>query len=197
MLLVALTGGLGSGKSTVGAMLAERGAVVIEADDLARRAVEPGTPGLRKLVDEFGPGVLDAAGHLDRARMAGIAFADPQARRRLEAVTHPEVARLFQEALAPLRETDRVVVYAIPLLVERGLQDSFDVVVTVSAPVDDRVRRVSERMPGDDARARIAAQASDEEREAVAEVVLRNDGTPEDLRGAVDALWSDLRSRAG
>jgi dephospho-CoA kinase len=197
MLLVALTGGLGSGKSTVGAMLAERGAVVIEADDLARRAVEPGTPGLRKLVDEFGPGVLDAAGHLDRARMAGIAFADPQARRRLEAVTHPEVARLFEEALAPLRETDRVVVYAIPLLVERGLQDSFDVVVTVSAPVDDRVRRVSERMPGDDARARIAAQASDEEREAVAEVVLRNDGTPEDLRGAVDALWSDLRSRAG
>jgi dephospho-CoA kinase len=196
MLLVALTGGLGSGKSTVGAMLAERGAVVIEADDLARRAVEPGSPGLRKLVDEFGPGILDAAGNLDRARMAEIAFADPGARRRLEAVTHPEVARLMQEALAPLRETDRVVVYAIPLLVERGLQHAFDVVVTVSAPVDERVRRVSERIAEDDARARIAAQVSDEEREAVADIVLRNDGAPEDLRAQVDGLWSDLRSRA-
>jgi dephospho-CoA kinase len=196
MLLVALTGGLGSGKSTVGGMLAERGAVVIEADDLARRAVERGTTGLRKLVDEFGRDILDAGGDLDRARMAAIAFSDPGARRRLEAVTHPEVARLLREALEPLRETDRVVVYAIPLLVERGLQDAFDVVVTVSAPVEERVRRVSERIPEDDARARIAAQVSDDAREAIADVVLRNDGTAEALGPAVDALWSDLRSRA-
>jgi dephospho-CoA kinase len=197
MLLVALTGGLGSGKSTIGTMLAELGAVVIEADDLARRAVERGSAGLRKLVDEFGRDILDAGGDLDRARMAAIAFTDPEDRRRLEAVTHPEVARLLSEALEPLRETDRVVVYAVPLLVERGLQDAFDVVVTVSAPVEERVRRVSERIPEDDARARIAAQVSDEAREAIADVVLRNDGTPEDLTSAVADLWRDLRSRGG
>jgi dephospho-CoA kinase len=197
MLLVALTGGLGSGKSTVGGMLAERGAVVIEADDLARRAVERGSAGLRKLVDEFGRDILDAGGDLDRARMAAIAFADPEARQRLEAITHPQVSRLLHEALEPLRETDRLVVYAIPLLVERGLEDAFDVVVTVSAPVEERVRRVSERIPEHDARARIAAQVSDEAREAIADVVLRNDGTPEDLNSAVADLWRDLRSRAG
>jgi dephospho-CoA kinase len=198
MLLVALTGGVGAGKSTVADILRSKGAVVIDADDLARLAVEPGTPGLDGLVAEFGPGILDADGRLDRAGMARRAFEDDDARRRLEHVVHPEVARLFAEAVDALRGGDDVVVYAVPLLVERGLAGAFDVVVTVSAPLETRIARVaaSGRIAAEDARARAAAQVPDEEREAVADLIVRNDGDLDALRRDVDRVWDDLRARA-
>ena len=198
MLLVALTGGVGAGKSTVAELLAGRGAVVLDADELARRAVEPGTDGLAKLVDEFGPGILDDAGSLNRAEMARRAFSDPGVRRRLEAVVHPEVARLFAEEVEAHRATDEVLVYSVPLLVEGGLAGAFDVVVTVSAPLESRIARLvgSGRMTEEDARGRAAAQASDEEREAAADHVLVNAGDLDELRAATERLWEKLRIRA-
>ena len=198
MLLVALTGGVGAGKTTVADLLAGHGAVILDADDLARRAVEPGTAGLAKLVDEFGPGILDDSGSLDRAEMARRAFADPDARRRLEGVVHPEVARLLAEEVDARRSMDGVLVYSVPLLVERRFADAFDVVVTVSAPLETRIARLvsSGRMTEEDARARAAAQASDAEREAVADRVLSNDGDLDDLRAQTDRLWAELAARA-
>ena len=197
MLFVGLTGGIGSGKSTVLDMLESRGAVCIDADDLAREAVAPGTPGLSAIERRFGRDVLAPGGSLDRARLAAVVFADETARRNLEAIVHPEVARLLTERVASLRATERIVVYAVPLLVERGLAPMFDVVVAVSAPEDVRVRRTVAQRGGtdDEVRARIAAQASDAEREAVAQEVLRNDGSREDLVRQVDALWKRLRAR--
>ena len=198
MLLVALTGGVGAGKNTVADLLAARGAVHLDADDLARRAVEAGSPGLVRLVDEFGPEILDADGALDRARMARRAFNDPDVRRRLEAVVHPEVARLFAREIDRFRDGDRVVVYSVPLLVERDLAGAFDVVVTVAAPLEERVARVvaSGRMSEEDARARAAAQVGEAERAAVADVVVHKEGSPDGLRGEVDRRWEDLRARA-
>lgn len=198
MLLVALTGGLGAGKSTVAGILEAAGAVTLDADDLARRAVAPGSPGLARLVDAFGPDILDADGGLDRAAMARRAFADDDARRQLEAVVHPEVARLFAEEVDALRGGDDIVVYSVPLLIERGLADAFDVVVTVSAPLEARLARVaaSGRMSHEDARARAAAQATDADREAVADVVVPNDGDLEQLRREAGRVWDELRMRA-
>jgi dephospho-CoA kinase len=198
MLLVALTGGLGAGKSTVAGILEAAGAVTLDADDLARRAVAPGSPGLARLVDAFGPDILDADGGLDRAEMARRAFADDDARRQLEAVVHPEVARLFAEEVDALRGGDDIVVYSVPLLVERGLADAFDVVVTVSAPLEARLARVaaSGRMTQEDARARAAAQATDADREAVADVVVPNDGDLEQLSREAGRVWDELRMRA-
>jgi dephospho-CoA kinase len=198
MLLVALTGGVGAGKSTVADLLAAHGAAILDADDLAHRAVERGTPGLAKLVDEFGPEILDASGALNRTEMARLAFNDPDVRRRLEAVVHPEVARMFAEEVEARRATDDVLVYSVPLLVERQLADAFDVVVTVSAPLEARVARLvgSGRMTEEDARARAAAQVSDAEREAVADRVVSNAGDLDDLRAETDRLWGELRARA-
>jgi len=187
VVLVGLTGGIGSGKSTVLGMLAERGAVTLDADDLARRAVAPGTAGLVRVLDRFGPGVRAPDGSLDRQALADLVFADPEARRDLEAITHPEVARLFADAVAPHRDTSSVVVYAVPLLLERGLRGAFDVVVTISA--GEGVR--TERAVGDRGR----AQATEAEGEAVADVVIRNDRWLDELAGEVDRLWEDLRAR--
>ena len=193
MLLVGLTGGIGSGKSTVAGMLEERGAVVLDADEFARRAVAAGTPGFRHVVETFGRRVVAEDGEIDRARLARMVFAEPQDRERLEAIVHPEVARLLHEELQPYRDTDRVVVYAVPLLVENGLQSMFDEVVVVTAPEDLRVERLMARgMAEDDARARIRAQLTDDEREAVATHVLRNDSSVEGLERQVDELWAEL-----
>jgi dephospho-CoA kinase len=199
MLLVGLTGGIGSGKSTVAEMLGQRGAIVIDADDLARRALDPGTPGFERLAAEFGERVLDAAGGLDRSALAGVVFRDPEARRRLEAIVHPEVAKLFAEEAAPYRNTDRVVVYSVPLLVEAGLRDAFDVVVTVEASEEARTTRLeAERgMSPLSARERMAAQATDDERRRAADFVVGNDGSLDELKRDVAALWSELRNKAG
>jgi dephospho-CoA kinase len=196
MLLVGLTGGIGSGKSTVADLLEARGAVVFDADEFARQAVAAGTPGFERVVETFGPEVVGADGELDRARMASVVFEDREQRARLEAIVHPEVARLLRESLEPYRDTDRIVVYAVPLLVENRLQSMFDVVVVVTAPEDVRIERLVGRgMNDDDARARIEAQLSDEERAAVADVVLPNVGTERDLELRVAELWGALADR--
>jgi dephospho-CoA kinase len=198
MLLVGLTGGIGSGKSTVARLLEERGAVVFDADVLARAAVEPGTPGHEAVVARFGANVLGPGGAVDREALASIVFADPAARRDLEGIVHPEVRRLFAEGCEVHRDTDRVVVLSAPLLVETGMHTAFEVLVVVSAPPETQVERLlRERgMSEDEARARIAAQAPLEDKAAVADVIVDNDGPIEELEQQVDRLWADLRARA-
>ena len=178
-------------------MLADRGAVVIDSDALAREVVAPGTAGHAEVVEQFGPEVLGPDGSLDRSALAKRIFADPAARQRLEAVIHPlvRVRAAEVEAQAP---RDAVVVHDIPLLVEAGLVDRFDVVVVVDVPVDTAVRRLVEhrQMSEQDARQRIGAQASREDRLRVADVVIDNSADLVGLRGQVDELWDDLASRA-
>jgi dephospho-CoA kinase len=199
VLLVGLTGGIGSGKSTVARLLERRGAVVIDADQLARQAVAKGTPGFDRVVASFGSEVLAPGGDLDRAALAARIFSDPAEKATLEAIVHPEVARRFGERVEPLRTTDHVVVYVTPLLVELGLAPAFDVVVVVTASPHLRVSRVaSDRgLSPDDVRGRMAAQATDEERMEVADVLVDNDGSLADLVPQVDRLWGDLLARAG
>jgi dephospho-CoA kinase len=191
---VGLTGGVASGKSTVSAILAELGAVVIDADALAREVVARGTPGLDAVVAEFGPDVLTPEGDLDRPAMGRLVFGDDAARRRLEAIIHPLVIERMAEIEATAGEDD-VVVHDIPLLAEGGRADTFDAVVVVDAPRDLQV----ERMLGDrgwtreDAESRIAAQATREERRAIATHVIDNNGTLEELRARVEAVLDELR----
>jgi dephospho-CoA kinase len=198
MLLVGLTGGIGAGKSTVARLLDRRSAVVIDADQLAREAVAKGTEGFAKVLEAFGPGVVDADGDLDRAALAAEVFSDAARKATLEAIVHPEVARLFAERVEPYRRTGRVVVYVTPLLAELGLAPAFDVVVVVTASPHLRVSRVaSERnLSPEDVRRRMAAQATDEQRAAVADVLLDNDGRLGDLEAQVDRLWPELVARA-
>jgi dephospho-CoA kinase len=198
VLLVGLTGGIGSGKSTVARLLDRRGAAVIDADQLAREAVAAGTEGFRRVVETFGPDIVGTDGELDRPALASIVFVDPDRKKALEAIVHPEVARLFAERLEPYRDTDRVVVYVTPLLVELGLAPAFDVVVVVTASPHLRVSRVaSEReLDPDEVRRRMATQATDERRAEVADVLLDNDGSLGELEAQVDRLWPELEARA-
>lgn len=189
---VGLTGGIASGKSVVADGLARRGAVVIDADVLAREVVAPATPGLAAVVERFGPGIL-VDGRLDRARLGAIVFADPQARHDLEAIIHPAVrarAAELERAAAP----DAVVVQVIPLLVETDQQHDFDRVVVVDVDPETQVARLRTRngLSESDARARLAAQASRAERRAAADVVLDNQGTIAALEEQIDRLWADL-----
>ena len=199
MLLIGLTGGIGSGKSTVARLLERRGAVVIDADQLAREAVAKGTPGFDRVVAAFGTNVLTPDGDLDRGALAARIFSDPAEKAALEAIVHPEVARRFGERVDPLRTSDRLVVYVTPLLVELGLAPAFDVVVVVTASPHLRISRVaSDRgLSPDDVRDRMAAQATDEQRMEVADVLVDNDGSLADLEPQVDRLWGDLVARAG
>jgi dephospho-CoA kinase len=193
---VGLSGGVGSGKSTVAARLAEHGAVVIDADAIAREVVEPGTPGLDAVVARFGDAVV-AGGRLDRPALAKVVFADEQARADLNAIVHPLVGQRSAELMAQAPD-GAVLVYDVPLLVEGGLGSGFDVVVIVLAAQDVRLRRLAARgMAEDDARARMAAQASDEQRRAVADEIIENNGSSEELLRAVDALWERLQARTG
>ncbi|TFV66754.1 UNVERIFIED_ORG: dephospho-CoA kinase [Bacillus sp. AZ43] len=191
MLRIGLTGGIGSGKSTVSRLLAARGAVIVDADVIAREVVAPGSPGLAQVVEAFGDGVVGPDGALDRPALAAVVFADPEARRRLDGIVHPLVrARAGEIAAAAPR--DAVVVHDIPLLVETGQASLYDLVVVVEADPELRVARLVRRgLTADDARARIAAQASDAERRAVADVVLDNSGTPEELAEQVDRFWAE------
>jgi dephospho-CoA kinase len=191
VLRIGLTGGIGSGKSTVARLLAERGACLVDADVLAREVVERGTPGLAAVVDAFGEGVLTADGALDRPALAAVVFGDAEARARLDGIVHPLVRRRAVELIAALPE-NAVVVQDIPLLVETGQAGSFDLVLVVEAAQDVRVERLVGRgLLESDARARIAAQATDEQRRAVADVVLDNSGTQEELAAQVDRFWSE------
>ena len=191
MLLIGLTGGIGSGKSTVSRLLVERGAVLVDADLLAREVVEPGTPGLAAVVEAFGDRVLTPNGALDRAALAAIVFADPEARGRLDGIVHPLVRQRAAELVAAA-SADAVVVQDVPLLVETGQAASFDLVLVVEADPAIRVARLVQRgLTEVDARARIAAQASDEQRRAVADVVLDNSGSLEHLAEQVDRFWAE------
>ena len=191
MLRIGLTGGIGSGKSTVARLLAARGARIVDADRIAREVVEPGTPGLEAVVAAFGPGVLTAEGALDRPALAAVVFADPEARRRLDGIVHPLVRTRAAELVAAA-PPDAVVVQDVPLLVETGQAGSYDLVLVVEADLDTRVRRLVGRgLSEEDARARIAAQATDEQRRAVADVVLDNNGSPEDLAAQVEKFWAE------
>ena len=198
MLLVGLTGGIGSGKSTVARMLEKRGAVVFDADVLARQAVEPGTPGFEMVVERFRPNVLAPGGGLDREALASIVFADPAARRDLEAIVHPEVRRMLAEGCEEYRDSDRVVVFSAPLLVEAGMHTAFDLLIVVSAPVATQIERLmrDRGMPERAVQARIDAQLPLEAKAEVADVLVDNEGTLEDLEGQVDRLWRDLEARA-
>lgn len=191
VLRVGLTGGIGAGKSTVAARLAEHGAVVVDADRLSREVVEPGTDGLAAIVDEFGEGVLRPDGSLDRSAVARLVFTDAAALATLNAIVHPLVGARSAEIVAAAAP-EAVLVHDIPLLVENGLGAGFHLVVVVDAPVDVRVERLVGRgLAEDDARARIAAQASHAQRLAAADVWLDNGGWPEQVQAAVDELWAE------
>jgi dephospho-CoA kinase len=199
VLLVGLTGGIGSGKSTVARLLDRRGAVVIDADQLAREVVVSGTPAFDEVIEAFGPEIVGTDGELDRAELAAQVFSDPAKKSTLEAIVHPEVARLFAERLEEHRGTDRIVVYVTPLLAELGLAPAFDHVVVVTASPHLRVSRVaSERgLSPEDVRARMASQATDQQRAEIADVLIDNEGSLHDLEGQVARLWQDLVARAG
>lgn len=190
---VGLTGGIGSGKSTVSAMLAELGAVVIDADRLAREVVAKGTPGLERVVEAFGPEILTADGDMDRVKVGQIVFNDEARRKVLEGIVHPLVFERYAEleASAP---ADGIVIHDIPLLAESGRADTFDAVLVVDVPAEVQVERLARDrgMSREDADARIAAQATREQRRAIATYVIDNTGTREDLRQRVAEVFEQL-----
>jgi len=197
VLLVGLTGGIGSGKSTVAEMLAARGAVIIDADKIAREVVEPGTPALAQLVERFGSGILSPDGSLDRPALGKLAFADEQSRKDLEAITHPaisaEFTRRLQEAPA-----DAVVVNDIPLYAEssQARGRGYQIVIVVEAPRELRLQRLEGRgLPRADAEERMAAQATDDERRAFATYLIDNSGDRAALEAQVDEVWTELLRR--
>jgi len=194
-MLVGLTGGIGSGKSLVAELLEAHGAVIVDADVLAREVVAAGTPGLAAVAERFGDGVLGADGSLDRPALGRIVFGDPGARRDLEAIIHPAV-RARAAALTAAAPPDSVVVQVIPLLVETGQQANFDLVVVVDVDPAVQLSRITQRdgLSEPEAQARINAQASREVRLAAADLVLENNGTAADLGSAVDRLWSTLKT---
>jgi dephospho-CoA kinase len=197
MRLVGLTGGIATGKSTFAAALRALGAPVVDADELARRAVAPGSPGLAAVVAAFGAGVLDASGGLDRRRMAARVFADPAERARLEALVHPAVRALFREELDRLVAAGHpVAFYDVPLLFEKGLQDQVDLTVVVWAPRAAQLARLALRdgLSRDEAEARLAAQLPIDDKAARADVVVENDGDPGALPAKAARLLADVRA---
>ncbi len=195
---VGLTGGVASGKSTVAGMLAELGAVVIDADVLAREVVARGTPGLAAVVEEFGPELLGPDGELDRAAMGRLVFSDPAARRRLEAIIHPLVFERIVE-LEEQAPAGAVVVHDIPLLAESGRAGDFEAVLVVDAPHEVQVSRMTNDRGWtvEEAESRIGAQASREDRLAIASHVIENTGTHEDLRRRVAEVFAEVSAASG
>jgi dephospho-CoA kinase len=195
MLLVGLTGNIASGKSTVAQMLSERGATVIDADVLARRAVEPGTPGYRRIVERWGDAVLAPDGHLDRAALRGVVFSNPEELEHLNAIVHPEVERMRERLVREaLERGDRIVVCDIPLLFERHLSENFDRIILVDAPRPLRLERlVKDRgLREPEAMDMITAQMPAELKRARADIVIDNDGTLAKLEQDVAAAWATL-----
>ncbi|MEV4354685.1 dephospho-CoA kinase [Nonomuraea sp. NPDC049625] len=198
MLKTGLTGGIGSGKSEVSKRLAAKGAVVIDADRIAREVVEPDTPGLARVVAAFGEGVLRPDGSLDREKLGSIVFADPERLAALNAIVHPLVGERVAE-LQSRAADDAITVYDVPLLAENHLAPMYDVVIVVDAADETRIRRLAEHrgMLEADAKSRIAAQASREDRLAVADIVIPNEGSLAELDARVDEVWEELTRRAG
>jgi dephospho-CoA kinase len=200
MIRVGLTGGIACGKSVVADELRRLGAAVIDADQLARRVVEPGNPAFEEVVARFGPSVVAADGRIDRAALARIVFSDPGARAALEEITHPKiVAEAEREAGHLAARGERIVVFEAALLIESGLERDFDALVVVTASPETQVARLGAREGLDvtAARHRLAAQMPTEEKVRRADHVIRNDGTIADLRGAVRALYETLAEHAG
>jgi dephospho-CoA kinase len=190
---VGLTGGIASGKSTVSEILAELGAVIIDGDKLAREVVEPGTPGLAQVVEAFGPEILLPDGGMDRAKVGQIVFNDEAKRKLLEGIVHPLVFERYAalEASAP---KDGIVIHDIPLLAESGRADTFDAVIVVETPAEVQVERMlrDRGWSRADAESRIAAQATPEQRRAIATYLIENTGTREELRARVEAVYAEL-----
>ena len=201
MQLIGLTGGIASGKSVVASRLAEHGAVVVDADRIAREVVEPGTPVLARIAEEFGAGVIASDGSLDRAALGALIFSAPEKRAALNAITHPAVSirshELFEAAAAA--DPDAIVVYDVPLLVDAGRTDEFDLIVVVNASTETRIARMMELrgMTRDEAVHRINSQATDTERLAIADVVIDSNGSLEQSLEQADALWEKLSARVG
>lgn len=197
MLRVGLTGGIGAGKSEVSRRLARYGAVVVDADAIAREVVEPGTDGLAEVVAAFGREVLLPDGGLDRARLGDVVFGDPEARRRLNAIVHPRVGQRMAE-LDQAAGPDAIVVHDVPLIAENSRSGAYDMVVVVDAPPRTQIERLtrSRDMTREQAQARMAAQASREQRLAIADIVIDNSGSLAELDRQVGDLWAQLRRRA-
>jgi len=188
MLIVGLTGGIGAGKSTVANMFAQLGALTIDADQLARQAIEPGSSGFDEVVAEFSPKIL-TDGDIDRQKLGKIVFKDGEKRKKLEAIIHPRVQEALAQRIKSLSPGD-VLVYEIPLLVETGAAEKFDYIITVESDIENRLDRLFERgLDEDEAERRIAAQASQAQREAVADRVIVNDGDRADLFAECARIW--------
>lgn len=190
---IGLTGGIASGKSVVAQRLAELGAVIIDSDVLAREVVAPGTPGLAAVVDRFGPAILAPDGSLDRAALGRVVFADPKGRAALEAIIHPAV-RARAAALSEAAPPGAIVVQVIPLLVEAGLADNFEMVVVVDVDPELQLARLGKRngYSREEAQARVSAQAARDVRLAHADIVIENGGSLSELRAQVDRVWVEL-----
>jgi len=199
MPVIAVTGGIGAGKSVVAGVLAERGAVVIDADDLARRAVSPGSAALSRIAKRFGPSVIAPDGSLDRGALGSVVFGDPEALRDLNAIVHPEVRRLYDERVAELEGTNpgAIVVYDVPLLAEARSSEEFALVVVVDSPVETRLERLVRYrgLTPEHARARVDAQATDDVRLALADVVIDSSGELDQTLRQAHLLMDELRAR--
>jgi len=200
MYLIGLTGGIASGKSLVSARLAEHGAVVIDADLLAREVVEPGTPAFEAIAEQFGASVIDSEGRLYRAALGAIVFADHAGLELLNGITHPAVRALTRKRIAAAEAIDpnAIVVYDVPLLAEANVAHEYDLVVVVEADEAERIRRMVDirGMSRDDSERRLRSQATDDERRAVSDVAIDNSGTIEQTLAQVDALWESVTGSA-
>ncbi|WP_096303445.1 dephospho-CoA kinase [Jatrophihabitans sp. GAS493] len=191
-MMVGLTGGVGAGKSTVAALLESHGAVIIDADAIAREVVRAGTEGFDQVVAEFGPGIVGPDGELDRPKLAALVFGDDAALQRLNGIVHPLVGQRSAEVMSKV-SADDIVVYDVPLLVEKNMQEGFQAVVVVEADLQVRLGRLRERgMDSDQAQARMAAQATDEQRRAAATDVIENSGSREELATQASRVWERL-----
>lgn len=197
VMLIGLTGGIGAGKSTVAQLFEERGVPIVDADAIARDVVKPGQPALVELVEYFGDGIVGAAGELNRGKLAEVAFADAESHEALNAIMHPAISAETAKRIDALRGDHSVIVHDVPLLVEAGLAGNYDLTVLVDTPAQIRLQRLTELrgMDPEDAKKRIAAQATDEQRRAACDVALDNSGDIEHLRAQFEQMWERFISR--